>query len=125
MQREVSLNPNKKKLENLSFKRSTYDGYKLKKDVVLYVVNRTILESGPEAFDMINRSLNEKYKCEISECFEKPEYLVDVLRYVFDGSYLSLIESLVKNLERFGKEDGIKEFLEALRQQERSPKDFL
>ena len=119
MQRGISLDNDKKKVqENLpSSKQLEFSGYKLKKAVVLYVLNRTILESGPEAYDMINRSLYEKYRCEISECFERPEYLVDVLRYVFDGSYNVLTESLMKNFERFAKEDGIKEFLEIIRQQ--------
>jgi hypothetical protein len=117
MQRGISLNSDHKKLhENISsFKKPECVGYKLKKDVVLYVLNRTLLESGTEAYDMVTRSLYEKYRCNISECFDKPEYLVDVLRYVFDGSYHTVRESLMKKLEIFAKENGIKEFVHVLK----------
>lgn len=117
MQRGISLNSNQKKLResNSSSKKIGCTGYKLKKDVVLCILNRTLLELGAEAYDMVNRSLYEKYRCDISECYEKPEYLVDVLRYVCDGSYHPLMESLMKNLGMFAKEDGIKEFVHVLK----------
>ncbi|MGI0009510.1 MAG: hypothetical protein ACRD92_07815 [Nitrosopumilaceae archaeon] len=91
-------------------------GYQLKKEIVLFVVRQTILESGSSIFEMVNRSLFEKYRCEISDCFEKPEYLSDVLRYVFDSSHHIVIESITKNLDKFAQESGIKEFLDKIRQ---------
>ena len=117
MQRRINLNSSQKKPRKSisSSKKVECIGYKLKKDVVLYVLNRTLLESGAEAYDMVNRSLYEKYRCNISECYEKPRYLVDVLKYVFDGSYHTVTESLVKTLEMFAKEDGIKEFVHVLK----------
>ncbi|HXV39180.1 MAG TPA: hypothetical protein VD699_06395 [Nitrosopumilaceae archaeon] len=117
MQRGISLNSNHKKLpeNSSSFKEPECVGYKLKKEIVIYVLNRTLLESGKEVYDMVNRSFHEKYRCDISESFDKPEYLVDVLKYVFDGSYLSIREILMKNLEIFSKENGIREFLQVLK----------
>lgn len=104
-----------KRQENLtSSDKLDSNGYQLKKAVVLFVLKQSILESGMAAFEMVNRSLFEKYRCDISDCFEKPEYLNDVLRYVFDGSYVAIIESLKKNLDKFSQESGIKEFLEKI-----------
>jgi len=88
--------------------------YELKKDIVLYVLKQSLLESGEVIFEMVNRSLLEKYRCEISDCFEKPEYLSDVLKYVYDGSYHKVVESIKKNLNKFSHENGIKEFVEVL-----------
>ena len=103
MQRGVSLDKNQRKSDDrfASSKKLNSQGYQLKKGVVVYVLNKTLLGSGVEAYDMVNLSLYEKYHCYISDCFEKPEYLVDVLRFVFDGSYHTVTESLAKNLERF------------------------
>jgi len=84
------------------------NGYALKKDVVIFVIKRSILESGTEAFELFNRSLLEKYRCEISDCFEKPEYLVDVLKYVYDGSYIIVVESIKRSLDKFVEEKTIK-----------------
>ena len=118
MQREIDPIQNEVKPQEsfTSSARLDRTGYQLKKEIVLFVVKRTILESGSPVFEMVNRSLFEKYRCEISDCFEKPEYLSDVLRYVFDGSYHTIIKSITKNLERFSQENGIKEFLEKIRQ---------
>ena len=88
--------------------------YQLKKEVVLFVLKQSLLESGTKSFEMVTRSLFEKYRCDISDCFEKPEYLSDVLKYVYDGSYMTFVESIRKKLDKFSKESGIKEFLEKI-----------
>ena len=72
------------------------------------------MESGMEAFELFNRSLFEKYHCELSDCLEKPEYMIDVLKYVYDGSHTSVIESMKRSLDNFSQEHIIKEFLEKI-----------
>jgi hypothetical protein len=117
MQREIGpIQPDRrdKKRFASSAEQNCY-GYKLKKDIVQFVVKQIILESGPSVFDLVNRSLYEKYRCEISDCFENPGYLVDVLRYVYDGSYHTVAKSIANNLDRFSHESGIKEFLDEIR----------
>ena len=118
MQREVDPIQNEVKPQERFTSPAELDsnGYQLKKEIVLFVVKRTIPESGSPVFEMVNRSLFEKYRCEISDCFEKPEYLSDVLKYVFDSSYHTIIESITKNLDKFAQESGIKEFLDKIRQ---------
>ena len=117
MEREIILSSNEKKLSEdcPSSTKLKSTGYKLEKDIVLYVLNMTLLKSGTKVHDMVNRSLYEKYHSNISECFENPEFLCDVLRFVFDDTYDTILESIVKNLERFSQESGIKEFLDNIR----------
>lgn len=88
--------------------------YDLKKGVVLYVIRQSLLESGKERFESVHRSLFEKYRCELSDCFEKPEYLVDVLKYVYDDSYTAIVETMKRGLNKFAQEGTIKEFLEKI-----------
>ena len=88
--------------------------YNLKKSVILFVLRQSLLKSGREAFESVNRSLFEKYHCEISDCFEKPEALVDVLNYVYDGSYSDVVESIKCSLEQFAQDEDINKFLEKL-----------
>ena len=106
--------PQKRQNEFTSHTASKSDSYELKKTIVFYVLKNSLLESGEEIFEMVNRSLLEKYRCEISDCFEKPQYLSDVLKYVYDGSYPIVVESIKKNLSKFAHENGIKEFLKVL-----------
>ena len=114
MQKATNLNQNDNR--NISTLSGTYgnQAYQLKKDVVLFVLRKSLLETGSEAFEMVNRSLFQKYRCELSDCFEKPEYIVDVLKYVYDGSYSEIIESINRSLDKFAQEDEIKEFLEKI-----------
>ena len=114
MQKVTNLNRSKNQAIFTSYDSSNNDVYHMKKTVVLFVLRRSLLESGREAFEMVNRSIYEKYRCEMSDCFEKPEYLVDVLKYVYDGSYTEIVESMKRSLDKFAKEGTIKEFLEKI-----------
>lgn len=114
MQKVINPNQNKNQDISTSSYESNNDVYSLKKTVVLFVLRQSILETGREAFEMIKRSLYEKYHCEIDDCFEKPEYLVDVLKYVYDGSYIVVVESMKQSLDKFAQESVIKEFLEII-----------
>ena len=114
MQKVTSLNQSKTQAIFTLSDSSYNDVYHLKKTVVLFVLRQSLLESGREAFEMVNRSLYEKYRCEISDCFEKPEYLIDVLRYVYEGSYETVVESMKQSLDKFAQEGAIKEFLEKI-----------
>jgi len=113
MQKVTNLNQNKN-YDITSSGAPDNDVYQLKKGVVLFVLRQSLLESGSEAFEKVNRSLFEKYHCEMSDCFEKPEYLVDVLKYVYDGSYTAVVESMKRSLDKFAQEGAIKEFLEKI-----------
>ena len=113
MQKVTNLNQNKN-CDITSSNTPDNDVYQLKKDIVLFVLRQSLLESGSEAFEKVNRSLFEKYHCEMSDCFEKPEYLVDVLKYVYDGSYTTIVESMKLSLDRFSQEGVIREFLEII-----------
>ena len=114
MQKVSNLNQNKNLDIFASSDASDNDVYQLKKSVVLFVLRQSLLESGHETFETVNRSLFEKYRCEISDCFEKPEYLLDVLKYVYDGSYIIVVESIKRGLDKFVQEHAIKEFLEKI-----------
>ena len=110
----TNLNQDKNKEIFALCTASDNDIYKLKKDVVLYVIRQSLLASGKETFELVNRSLFEKYHCEISDCFEKPEYLHVVLKYVYDDSYKAVVESIKQSLEKFTHDSTINEFLEKI-----------
>jgi hypothetical protein len=88
--------------------------HQLKKDVAIFVLKQSILETGKEAFEMVERSLSEKYRCELADCFESPEYLSDVLKYVYDGSHYKVIKSITQKLDKFVNDFEIKDFLKKL-----------
>lgn len=115
MQKAANLNQNPKQNTIPSSGESDSNGYELQKEVILFVVRRSLLEFGIEAFEMFNRSLIEKYRCDISDCIERPNYLLDVLKYVYDSSGMKIIESINERLRDFAEDKKIHEFLEKLR----------
>lgn len=115
MQKVDNLNQSKDINTSSLHGRYTEGAYRLRKDVTIFVLKQTLLETGIEEFEMVERSLYEKYRYELSDCFENPECLSDVLRYVYDGSYAKIVESIGQKLDRFAQEVGIKEFLEKIR----------
>jgi len=88
--------------------------FELKKEVVQYVLRNSLLESGEGTLELVYRSLLEKYRCDLSDCYEKPEYLIDVLKYVYDEAYQIIVDSIKKDLNKFAHEGGIKEFVRVL-----------
>lgn len=114
MQKVSNLNQNKNQDIFVLSDASDNDVYQLKKSVVLFVLRQSLLESGKETFELVNRSLFEKYRCEISDCFENPRYLVDVLKYVYDESYVEIIESITRSLDEFSQDGAMKGFLDGL-----------
>ena len=116
MQREKFQEQGRQNYQNASTSYTVFnsEAIELKKDIVLYILKQSILESGEATFELVNRCLFEKYHCEISDCFEKPKYLSDVLRYVYDDVHTKVFESIKKNLDKFSQENGIKEFVELL-----------
>lgn len=90
------------------------DGYKDEKAIVAFAIEKALLEFGTPALEGVIDMLSEYYHCEISDCFEKPQYLNKVLKDLFGNSYIIIVKSIKKNLEEFAYEKPIENFLNAV-----------
>jgi hypothetical protein len=70
--------------------------------------------SGPQYFSVLAR-LERDHNCKITDCFEHPEYLKDVLKDVYENSYGKILDDLENELGEMTAEKEIQDFLNVLR----------
>ena len=70
--------------------------------------------NGPQYFS-VTAKLEGDYGCKITDCFEHPEYLKNVLRNVYGDSYGKILEDLESELGEIASEKEIQDFLNVLK----------
>jgi len=77
-------------------------------------VEDALNDMGGPTLDIVNTNLIQKYKCELSDCLENPDYLKNVLREIFGYADIAVIAKIKKNLGEFSQERPVGEFLKVL-----------
>lgn len=70
--------------------------------------------NGPQYFLALTR-LERDYECKITDCFEHPEYLKNVLKDIYENSYGKILDDLEAELGEIASEKEIRDFLNVLR----------
>jgi hypothetical protein len=86
----------------------------VRKALVTLYIEKTLLDIGKPVYDKVTRRLYTKYHCYLSDCYDHPEYLDEVLKKLFGNSSRVMVESISRQLEEFNNYDKIKRFLEAI-----------
>ena len=84
------------------------------KVLVSFAIEKALLEFGIAALGEVTNRLFDYYHCEISNCFEKPEYLKKVLKDLYGNSYTVILESIKKYLETFNHKESMQAFLKTI-----------
>jgi len=69
------------------------------------------LEINKAYLDKFESMIYEKHHCAISDCYEHPEYLTEILKEIFGNSYKEVIASIEKYLNEFSYQQTIEQFL--------------
>lgn len=86
----------------------------INKALVAMTVEQSLLEIGKPVFDEVTRVLYKDYKCYISDCYEHPEYLKNVLQTLYGPSHLVMVESIRQRLEEFTDKRSIENFVKVI-----------
>jgi hypothetical protein len=84
------------------------------KAIVTLAIEKTLLNVGKAEYETVAYVLYEKYHCYIPDCFEKPEYLKEVLRELYGKSYNEIIKSIEQELKEVVENKKIETFLQVL-----------
>ena len=84
------------------------------KALVVYAIERTLLEMEEPTLDEVKDLLSKKYHCGISDCYEHPEYLKSILDDIFGKSSIVITELIKKRLDESGSRKPVTEFLKAI-----------
>jgi hypothetical protein len=85
-----------------------------KKVFVDIAIQKALLDSGSVTLEKVNNQLFEIYHSSISECYDNPEYLREVLKEVFGKSYPKIIDVIKTQLQSVSYNKQVEEFLQRL-----------
>ena len=84
------------------------------KGLVCLVIESTLIKIGKPTYDRVVNDLYEKYHCYLTDCYEHPEYLNEILKGLYGNAHVVIIQSINKQLEEFSYQKSIKRFLESI-----------
>ncbi len=76
----------------------------------------TLFEIGRETYDKVIHDLYKKHHCYLSDCYEHPEYLSEILRELYGNTHDVVVEKIKKQLGEFSYQKPIERFLEVISQ---------
>lgn len=83
----------------------------MKKFTVVLAIEEVLEKMGEPVLTQVNSELYSKYHCHLTDCYENPQHLINVLKDLFGESYNIIIESIEKKLEDQIIREPINEFL--------------
>ena len=90
------------------------DSVNSKNELVEISIEKALLKIGISALQKTIDTLYDEYHCHLSDCYEHPEYLKNVLRNLFGSAHTVIVESIRKDLEEFTYDKPIEKFLEII-----------
>ena len=88
----------------------------LHKALVCLAIETALIEIGKPVYDKVLHDLFEKYHCYLTDCYEHPEYLNEVLKGLYGNVHDVIVESIKKQLVEFSTKKQIERFLKVLSQ---------
>ncbi len=85
-----------------------------KKVFVDIAIQKALLESGSVTLEKVNNQLFEIYHSSLSECYDNPEYLREVLKDIFDKSHTKIIDDIKIQLQSVSYHKQVEIFLQKL-----------
>lgn len=82
-----------------------------KKVFVDIAIQKALLESGSVTLERVNNRLFEIYRSDLSDCYDNPEYLREVLKDVFGDSHTRVVDAIKIRLQSISHHKQIEVFL--------------
>jgi hypothetical protein len=67
-------------------------------------------------YDKVIDDLYKKYHCYLSDCYEHPEYLREILKELYGNTHDIVVEKIKKQLGEFSYQKTIERFLKIISQ---------
>ena len=86
------------------------------KALVCLAIETALIEIGKPIYEKVLHDLFEKHHCYLTDCYEHPEYLNEVLKGLYGNSHEAIVQSIKKQLEEFSYKKPIEKFLQVISQ---------
>ena len=84
------------------------------KVLIITAIEKSLLEIGKPDLNKVKQRLMEDYKRTLSDCYEEPEFLNRILKDIYGKAYVTIVDSIKKNLENLSQSAPVKKFLEII-----------
>ncbi len=89
-------------------------GNHMYKALTALAIEKTLIDFGTPTYDKVIHKLRKEYNCNLTDCYEYPEYLSVILKELFGNSNVVIITSITKQLEEFSHKEKISRFLKVI-----------
>lgn len=79
----------------------TINDSNIKRLLVSIAVEKSLIEVNPNLDTKVVDTLHEKYNVGISDTYDHPEYLRDILKEIYGNACIVIINSIKKKLDEF------------------------
>ena len=83
------------------------DRKQIMRALITISIEQVLLGIGKPMLDKVATKLYKEYQCYIPDCYEHPDYLNNVLRFVFGNSYVTIISSIKSELSEHFEDEVI------------------
>jgi len=84
------------------------------KVLIVTAIEKALLEIGKPDLNKVKQRLMEDYKRTLSDCYGEPEFLNRILKDIYGKAYVTIVDSIKKNLESLSQTPTVKKFLEVI-----------
>jgi len=84
------------------------------KVLIITAIEKSLLEIGKPDLNKVKQRLMDDYKRTLSDCYEEPEFLNRILKDIYGKAYVTIVDSIKKNLESLSQSAPVKKFLEII-----------
>ena len=82
-----------------------------KKVLVGLAIKKALLEIGKPTYDEVVHRLYFEHHCQLSDCYDHPEYIKSILEEIFGNAHKVIVESIKERLDEFNTQPQFQEFL--------------
>lgn len=86
----------------------------LERALISIVIEKVLLGIGRPEYLKVVKKLHDQYQCYLSDCYNNPQYLKNVLKSIFGNSYNTIYESIKIKLNEVESHRQISNFLKVL-----------
>jgi len=78
-------------------------------------IKKALLQIGAPELEKVTDLLLEKHNCHLSDCYDHPEYLNDILKEIYGACYNKIVDSIQEDLGASVKHNQIEPFIQKVR----------
>ncbi|MGI0007800.1 MAG: hypothetical protein ACREAR_07380 [Nitrosotalea sp.] len=86
------------------------------KTMVVLAIEHTLLKTSTNTLEKVQTELCQEFNCDISECYEHPEYLNKVLKDLSGVLQYEIVKNVNRYLDEFSYQEQIAKFLDKIKQ---------